>query len=105
MGIARPWDRPVNEIIGLGPDTSPHKEARMKFLVRELSVLAYANGFTLWHYKAGAGGLAATADTGFFDDAADLLANGDMVLVSSPAGGRVLCIAATGGSLVAAPLC
>ena len=25
----------------------------MAFTIRNLSVLAYANGFTLWHYKAG----------------------------------------------------
>jgi len=25
----------------------------MAFAIRNLSVLAYANGFTLWHYKAG----------------------------------------------------
>jgi hypothetical protein len=25
----------------------------MAFSLRNLSVLAYANGFTLWHYKAG----------------------------------------------------
>lgn len=105
MGIARPWDRAVNEIIALGPDASLNKEATMNFSIRELSVLAYANGFTLWHYKAGDDGLEATAGTGFFDGAADLLANGDMVLVSSPGGGRVLCIAAAAGSVVAAPLC
>jgi hypothetical protein len=64
----------------------------MMFSVRELSVLAYANGFTLWHYKAGADGLPAVTQPGFFDPASDLLANGDMMLVSSPAGGRVLCV-------------
>lgn len=76
----------------------------MNFSVRELSVLAYANGFTLWHYKAGVGGLEATAGLGFFNSASDLLANGDMVLVSSPAGGRVLCVAAAAGTVVTAPL-
>ena len=25
----------------------------MAFAIRNLSVLAYANGFTLWHYKSG----------------------------------------------------
>ncbi len=25
----------------------------MAFTIRDLSVLAYANGFTLWHYKTG----------------------------------------------------
>jgi hypothetical protein len=76
----------------------------MVFSVRELSVLAYANGFTLWHYKAGAGGLPMAADPGFFDPAADLLASGDMVLVSSPTGGRVLCVAAGPEGVTTAPL-
>ncbi len=76
----------------------------MTFSVRELSVLAYANGFTLWHYKAGEGGAPAATRPGFFDAAADLLASGDMVLVSSPAGGQVLCIAAGANGVTAAPL-
>jgi hypothetical protein len=74
------------------------------FSVRELSVLAYANGFTLWHYKAGAGGLPVAAEPGFFDPAADLLSSGDMVLVSSPAGGRVLCVASGATGVTTAPL-
>lgn len=77
----------------------------MVFSVRELSVLAYANGFTLWHYKAGDGGAAAAAQPGFFDTASDLLANGDMVLVSSTAGGRVLCIVTGAAGVTTAPLC
>ena len=48
----------------------------MAFSIRDLSVLAYANGFTLWHYKAGAGGVAAAGGPGFFDPAADMLASG-----------------------------
>ncbi len=77
----------------------------MGFSVRELSVLAYANGFTLWHYKVGPDGLPTVTRPGFFDPASDLLANGDMVLVSSPTGGRVLCIASGETGFVAAPLC
>ncbi len=76
----------------------------MNFVTQDLSVLAYANGFTLWHYKTGAGGLPAVESQGFFDPAADMLASGDMVLVSSPAGGRVLCLAASNAGLVTAPL-
>ena len=63
----------------------------MPFVIRNLSVLAYANGFTLWHYKAALGSRDAT-DPGFFDDASDMLTTGDMLLVSSMAGGRMLCI-------------
>ena len=61
----------------------------MSFAVRNLSVLAYAQGFTLWHYKGGAGALADVSADGFFDEAADLLAPGDMVMISAADGGRV----------------
>ena len=49
----------------------------MKFMHNNLSVLSYANNFTLWHYKAG------TVDVeteGFFNDARALLRTGDLIL-------------------------
>ena len=76
----------------------------MAFSIRDLSVLAYSNGFTLWHYKISSGTLPDAAIPGFFDPAADMLSSGDMVLVSSTAGARMLCLADSGTSLVAAPL-
>ena len=76
----------------------------MTFAVRNLSVLAYANGFTLWHYKAETGGLPNAAKSGFFDPAADMLATGDMMLVSAPEGGRVLFVAAGESGVTTAPL-
>ena len=63
----------------------------MSFSIRNLSVLAYANGFTLWHYKLGTGSYDAV-DPGFFDDASDMLVSGDMLMISSTGGGRILCI-------------
>lgn len=50
----------------------------MSYDPKNLSVLAYANGFTLWHY--------ATSDTtvlspaGYFNDAADMLRKGDVII-------------------------
>jgi len=64
----------------------------MSFSLRHLSVLAYANGFTLWHYKTGIEGTEAVSANNFFDEAGDMMASGDMVVVSGPLGGRVLCI-------------
>lgn len=53
----------------------------MAYNPKNLSVLAYANGFTLWHYS--------TADTstdtdtaGYFNSAADMLRVGDMILAN-----------------------
>ena len=65
----------------------------MEFAIRNLSVLAYAQGFTLWHYRARGAQLAQTATTGFFNPASDMLASGDMMLVSANDGGQVLFVA------------
>ena len=67
------------------------------FETRNLAVLAYANGFTLWHYKASADTQAEVAAHGFFDPGASLLADGDMLLVSASDGGRVLSVSSEGG--------
>lgn len=63
----------------------------MAFKSKDLSVLAYANGFTLWHYTTV--DTAADVDTaGYFNDAADMLRIGDMLFANvdtdgTPAGG------------------
>ena len=56
---------------------------------KDFSVLAYGNGFTLWHYK--------TADTltqikadAYFDDAADMVRAGDMILSNTSTGSTVV---------------
>jgi hypothetical protein len=64
----------------------------MAFTIRNLSVLAYANGFTLWHYKAGQNSLEHLAEPGFFSDAVGMLAAGDIVMVSAAEGASMLCV-------------
>jgi hypothetical protein len=76
----------------------------MAFAIRNLSVLAYAQGFTLWHYKAGAEKLAQVARRGFFNHATDMLAPGDMLMVSGNEGGRMLFVTATGNAVTTAPM-
>ena len=76
----------------------------MDFAIRNLSVLAYAQGFTLWHYRADAAPLDRVASAGFFDDAADMFATGDMVLISAATGGRALFVTATEPTVATAPL-
>ena len=81
----------------------------MAFAIRNLSVLAYAQGFTLWHYRANLPTLAGTLvpparaeeveAPGFFDPARDMLAQGDMLLVSTPEAGRLLFVTATEGGV------
>jgi hypothetical protein len=77
----------------------------MAFAIRDLSVLAYANGFTLWHYKAGNECLSDVAVDNHFADAGDMMAAGDMIMVSGAMGARILCVAlAEAGRVVSAPL-
>ena len=76
----------------------------MSFAVRNLSVLAYANGFTLWHYKSGADSLREVSPPGYFDDAVDMLASGDMMMVSSSTGGQMLVVALGEQGLLTGPL-
>ena len=66
----------------------------MNFSLRQLSVLAYANGFTLWHYKAEACG--GVTEAGFFDAASGMLAPGDLMMVSAGDGARMLCVVPDG---------
>jgi hypothetical protein len=51
----------------------------MSFTARELSVLAYANGFTLWHYRTGPDDL---LGAGYFDSAQELLREGDQIIAN-----------------------
>lgn len=76
----------------------------MTFTLRNLSVLAYANGFTLWHYRAGDEALSALDDDGFFGVAGDLIAPGDIVMASGSHGARIGAIARRGEQLVLAPI-
>jgi hypothetical protein len=75
----------------------------MAYNSSKLSVLAYANGFTLWHYSTE--DTAATADTaGYFNKAADMLRTGDMILVNvdtagTPGAGVFVVAANQGGNV------
>lgn len=61
----------------------------MAYKSSDLSVIAYANGFTLWHYSTA--DAAAVVDTsGYFNDAADMLRVGDMILANTGTGGTLV---------------
>ena len=80
----------------------------MAFQSKNLSVLAYANGFTLWHYTTA--DAAADVDTvGYFNDAAEMVRVGDMVLANvdtdgAPASGILLVNANAAGVVDVADL-
>lgn len=53
----------------------------MAYLSKDLSVLAYANGFTLWHYTT-ADAAAIVDTTGYFNSAAAMLRVGDILIAN-----------------------
>ncbi len=53
----------------------------MAYQSKNLSVIAYANGFTFWHYATA--DLATDIDSsGYFDNASDMLRVGDVILAN-----------------------
>lgn len=65
-----------------------------KFAIRHLHVLSYAQGFTSWVYRDKDAPIVDMASPGFFDDAADMLAIGDMIALSGSVGGRIVFVTA-----------
>lgn len=59
------------------------------FLIRNLSVLSYDQGYTAWVYKAGQNFRAALAPD-FFSSFADMFTQGDTIMVSAVNGGVLL---------------
>ena len=60
----------------------------MAYAPKDLSALAYANGFTLWHYKTADPAL--QVDTaGYFNGAATMLRAGDFIMANTNTGGTV----------------
>ena len=53
----------------------------MAFQNKNLSVIAYANGFTLWHYSSNET-LATIVASGYFDNVKTLMNTGDIVIVN-----------------------
>ena len=77
----------------------------MAFAIRNLSVLAYANGFTLWHYKSGKDGLDTVSAPNYLADAADMLTAGDMIMVTAADGARIITVTlADVETVITAPL-
>ena len=64
----------------------------MAFAIRNLSVLAYANGFTLWHYKTGKDTLEAFSSGNYLGDASDMLTAGDLIMLTATDGARIVCV-------------
>lgn len=73
----------------------------MAYDARNLSVLSYANGFTLWHYRT-EDPAATVDDAGYFNEASRMLREGDFILVNAglgtaPESGVMVVVANSGG--------
>jgi len=51
----------------------------MALILQDLSVLAYANNFTLWHYKTID---SAVTGTGYFNKASDMMNVNDLIIAN-----------------------
>ena len=61
----------------------------MAYNPHNLSVLAYANGFTLWHYIT-TDDAAEVSTAGYFSSAADMLRIGDMIITNAAGSGATI---------------
>lgn len=55
----------------------------MAYESKNLSVLSYANGFTLWHYTAPLDAPVNIAAVNYFEEAAGFLRVGDRIIISA----------------------
>ena len=55
----------------------------MAFQNKNLSVIAYANGFTLWHYASSDEAIADITASGYFDSVKTLMNPGDIVIINA----------------------
>ena len=68
----------------------------MAFQNKNLSVIAYANGFTLWHYKESAT-LAAITTSGYFSSVKNLMNTGDLIMINGSNGSTIRAITVSSG--------
>ena len=61
-----------------------NKQPAPQFAIRNLSVLSYAQGFTLWHYRANTANVADVLADGFFTGLGQhlMVIHGDIIHVS-----------------------
>ena len=75
----------------------------MAFQNKNLSVMAYANGFTLWHYKANET-LSAITTSGYFSSVNTLMNTGDIILINGSNGTTIKSISVSDGVVAVASL-
>lgn len=75
----------------------------MAFQNKNLSVIAYANGFTLWHYAANEA-LTAITTAGYFNDVKTLMNKGDIVIINGSDNTGIRTISVTDSTVSVAAL-
>ena len=75
----------------------------MAFQNKNLSVIAYANGFTLWHYKENAT-LATITASGYFSSVKTLMNTGDIILINASNGATIKVITVSDGAVTVGAL-
>lgn len=75
----------------------------MAFQNKNLSVIAYANGFTLWHYKENAT-LATITASGYFASVKTLMNTGDIILINGSNGTTIKVISISEGVITVGAL-
>lgn len=70
----------------------------MAFQNKNLSVIAYANGFTLWHYCADET-LATVTASGYFNGVKNLMNSGDIVIIKASDKTSIKVVAVTDGTV------
>ncbi len=76
----------------------------MAFQNKNLSVIAYANGFTLWHYVGTAETMATITASGYFNSVKTLMNNGDIVIINASDNTSIKKVAVTDAAVTTAAL-
>ena len=75
----------------------------MAYQAKNLSVLGYANGFTMWHYTT-TDTVASVDSSGYFNAAAEMLRVGDFIMANCATGGSpahgIFVVASNSGGVV-----
>jgi hypothetical protein len=75
----------------------------MAFQNKNLSVIAYANGFTLWHYKENAT-LANITASEYFNSVKTLMNTGDIILINGSNGTTIKVVNISDGTITVGAL-
>lgn len=63
-----------------------------RFAIRNLTAMAFTNGFTQWVYKDRHNTADQCCSPGFFYEASDMLAPGDMIIITARDGVRMVSV-------------